>query len=209
MLRMAKKKGLFGMPTQPSRALGLALKDTDKDGVPDGLDCQPRNPKKQGIIHTIGKRLAKKAGAKRTEKYFKTKERESAEWGAEKAEIRKQIRKEKYKAKVERATIRREERGKRYKEYLRGGGLMGAVGRGAKAMAEAQAEASRAKPKSKKKGKTRKRAQTKVVYVERPRKKKPQTKVVYVERSQKKRKKAKRKTAKRSQSMFDGPFQWG
>lgn len=29
------------------------LKDTDKDGVPDKFDCEPKNPKKHGVLGTF------------------------------------------------------------------------------------------------------------------------------------------------------------
>jgi hypothetical protein len=29
----------------------LRLRDIDQDGVPDKFDCQPKNPKKQGLLH--------------------------------------------------------------------------------------------------------------------------------------------------------------
>lgn len=29
----------------------MRFRDTDKDGVPDKHDCQPHNPKKQGLVH--------------------------------------------------------------------------------------------------------------------------------------------------------------
>jgi len=39
------------------------FKDTDKDGAWDALDCQPRNPRKQGVLgHAVGTYLRKKKG---------------------------------------------------------------------------------------------------------------------------------------------------
>jgi len=37
-------------------------KDSDRDGVMDMIDCQPHNPREQGLIHKIGAGLARKVG---------------------------------------------------------------------------------------------------------------------------------------------------
>ena len=38
------------------------VKDSDKDGIMNMLDCQPHNPREQGLIHKIGAGLARKVG---------------------------------------------------------------------------------------------------------------------------------------------------
>jgi len=47
---------MVGKPSYPSRM----LKDSDGDKVPNVFDCEPYNKKKQGLIHRIGKGVAKK-----------------------------------------------------------------------------------------------------------------------------------------------------
>ena len=112
----------------PVRSPIAFLKDTDKDGVVNALDCKPHNPKEQGWIH---------------DKYKQIKEniKEKREASQEQREAEKEMMKE---AKQEAVEKRREERKKQYvetevyKEKLRGaesrkskmsGGLFGDVGR--------------------------------------------------------------------------------
>lgn len=41
-----------------------AINDRDKDGVPDAFDCEPNNPKKQGLVHNIAKGMRDKLANK-------------------------------------------------------------------------------------------------------------------------------------------------
>ena len=50
ILKVYSKKGLRAA-VRKKREIELKKKDTDKDGVSDYKDCQPYNPKKQGILH--------------------------------------------------------------------------------------------------------------------------------------------------------------
>jgi len=55
------KRGWFGESRRHSLAsrgikttrfrYDMRFRDTDRDGVPDKHDCQPHNPKKQGLVH--------------------------------------------------------------------------------------------------------------------------------------------------------------
>ena len=45
------------------------MRDSDKDGVIDMLDCEPYNPKKQGILHDVGKWAARKVGVRKAERW--------------------------------------------------------------------------------------------------------------------------------------------
>ena len=44
---------------------GKLLKDSDGDKVPNVFDCDPDNPKKQGFIHDVKKRLKERAAEKK------------------------------------------------------------------------------------------------------------------------------------------------
>lgn len=111
---------------EPKKALGLLgvgtgrkiYKDRDKDGVKDIFDCAPSNPNKQGITHRVGKWVAKKVGAKKTEEYITKREKESEE-------IKKIRGEERYKQRLETAKLKEQERGRRQREYIKGGGLWG------------------------------------------------------------------------------------
>jgi len=74
------------------------VKDTDKDGVWDSLDCSPRNPNKQGVVENIKKRLEERKNEKLQARaanqqirkkeqaaYYQAKEKESIKLGQQRA----------------------------------------------------------------------------------------------------------------------------
>lgn len=125
-------------------------KDSDKDGVVDGIDCEPHNPKKQGIIHDyLERRRLKKAG------YSKEDSRELAEsrkheLARTKLEAEQEEKKRYYK---ERAKIRTD----RKLRYEKQGGLFGTIKRQTASVAK-RLDTPKAKTikRRKKKGKKRK-----------------------------------------------------
>lgn len=56
-----KLKGGYSMPNVGIKARGVSLlKDTDKDGVVDALDCNPRNKNEQGFLHDVKEKVKEK-----------------------------------------------------------------------------------------------------------------------------------------------------
>lgn len=100
---------------------GRRLKDSDGDGVSDIADCEPHNPKKQGLIHDVAKKTARKTlkgrFKHRAVKYIERKERESAE-------VKKVKIEERQKQRLETAKLREETRGQRARETIRKGGVV-------------------------------------------------------------------------------------
>jgi len=113
---------ILGKPRVP-----LLVKDTDGDGVMNGLDCQPRNPRKQGLRH----RLAR--GAARLIPTKKLREEAISEIGHREklAEARRDARREaELTSAGELETFKIQQRQKRKKAYISGGGFLGAASRG-------------------------------------------------------------------------------
>jgi len=88
------------------------LKDSDKDNVPNALDCEPYNPKKQGIVHRAGAAIARKLGDEEKAKRF---EEKGEKIDAERAEA-----KERYSVAREEARVKeREARTQRKEDLIR------------------------------------------------------------------------------------------
>ena len=100
------------------------LKDSDKDGVPDMFDCRPHNPKKQGIIHDI----KKKVGAK-VESIKQRRKEEAVEREVREDMARRVAAEEREKQAVETARYKEKLRGERARAYAKSGGFLGSVGR--------------------------------------------------------------------------------
>ena len=92
----------------PSIKMSKLTRDTDKDGVPNFIDCQPYNPKKQGKLHDWKEKIASKVKEKYEEKkaefseraarekeyreksqeaYYEARQTEAVEYGKQKAKI--------------------------------------------------------------------------------------------------------------------------
>jgi len=77
--------------------LKRVARDSDKDGLMDMLDCQPHNPKKQGVIHNIRASIAEKRGNSERAEEIRM---QGAESDARKENVRrdKRIEREEYQA---------------------------------------------------------------------------------------------------------------
>lgn len=107
------------------RALGKpvqlkGLRDSDKDGVKDIMDCKPYNKNKQGIVHNIKTKYKEVKEARQQKKYAMKHIRKKA-----KAEYYRKREVEEIKLAGERAHIEAE----RKRKYIKGGGFLGQVGR--------------------------------------------------------------------------------
>ena len=96
------------------------MKDSDKDGVPDMLDCQPHNPKKQGIIHDIKQKVRD---------IKQKKKEEGVERGVREEKAHQAAREEREKQAVKTAKYKEELRGEKARAYAKSGGFLGSVGR--------------------------------------------------------------------------------
>ena len=76
-----------------------AAKDSDKDGVMDIIDCDPKDPNKQGWIHNLGAKIAEKVGATGTAERIR-------ERGVQADETRDAVMAERYKQEKETAVYR-------------------------------------------------------------------------------------------------------
>jgi len=98
------------------------MKDSDRDGVPDMLDCRPNNPKKQGIIHGIGSKIKAKVENIRQE----NKER-VAEFNVRKEMAHQAAGEEREKQSVRTAVYREQIRGEKARASAKSGGFLGSV----------------------------------------------------------------------------------
>jgi len=96
-------KGLMKLPTR----------DTDGDGVPNIMDCEPYNPKKQGVLHDIKtgikdwktesnqKRAAERLIRKKSKaEYYREKEKQSLIEARERAKIERKEKLKSYRKKL-------------------------------------------------------------------------------------------------------------
>lgn len=147
MNKLLGTKGVSGLGRKFSR-------DSDRDGVPNILDCRPYNPRKQGIIHSVA------AVGART--FLKGEQRERAESFIERKRLQSEAvgearEEERQKQRLETAKYREQMAGERRRKYYAAGGLGGEMRRGFGGVAQAfRSGPVMAKPKLMKRKKKKK-----------------------------------------------------
>lgn len=117
--------------------------DLDGDGVMNQLDCEPRNPNKQGFIHT----LAKKYGNKGVRQWGEKGEQRSSERKVERTELKSIQRKNIQQERVAKEGAIHTEKMRYYRErekqktdkrlaFAKSGGYSGAIFRGTVGLAD-------------------------------------------------------------------------
>ena len=89
-----------------------AAKDSDKDGVMDIVDCDPKDPNKQGWIHNLGAKIAEKVGATETAERIR-------ERGVQSDEIKELARQERFKQEKETAVYREQQRAESQRKQIK------------------------------------------------------------------------------------------
>lgn len=129
-----------------------ALKDSDGDGVKNIFDCEPYNPKKQGIFHRITGAALEKTGFSKTAKRV----RERGEFVDKvRIEERATAQAEERSQRLETAQFRETQKGERRRKFIKGGGSVGAFSRSLSSVGKAIPAAPKVttRRKGKKKGK--------------------------------------------------------
>ena len=116
-------KKMIGNPYK--NPMGGILRDSDRDGVINVLDCRPYNSRKQGVVHDIRAKLAER---RETSRKLREERREQEYVVTTKAEEAGNI--EKIKQAEETARFKERRTAERKRKYIKEGGFVGMVSRG-------------------------------------------------------------------------------
>ena len=125
-----KRKPSFSAINKMNKMLDnrkFRMKDSDRDGVPDILDCRPHNPRRQGVIHSVAaagaRTFLKGEQRERAEAFIERKRLQSEEVGEARAE-------ERQKQRLETARYQERTAGEQRRKYVVAGGFGGEMRRG-------------------------------------------------------------------------------
>ena len=112
------------------------FRDSDGDGIKNIIDCEPYNPRKQGISHDIAKFAAEKTlrGKPREKALAEIERRRGVSDRA--AEARREERETQI---IKTAKFRETRRGERQRSYIKGGGFAGSLRGGLRSLSAGMA----------------------------------------------------------------------
>lgn len=118
--------------------MGGLLKDSDRDGVINVLDCRPHNAKKQGWVHGIKQKLSERAEMSKRLRQERREREYVITTKAEEAAYQERIKQAEETAKYKERQIAEKKR-----KYIKEGGFVGRLSRGMENIARELPSASR------------------------------------------------------------------
>ncbi len=118
---MIDEKTFNGIVGQPPKKKSYSLRDSDGDGVINIKDCQPHNPKEQGLIDTFKEKVAaaRERGAEKREARDIERAKEREERFVRESKSREAAKEERGKQEVKTAVFKEQQRGEQRRETIK------------------------------------------------------------------------------------------